>query len=61
MKVYNKLKIINPLVKDLLYVIFRKDKYEFMCSVFDLIQDDLINLLNIKITYLTGNTYELEI
>ena len=42
-------------------VIFRKDKYEFMCSVFDLIQDDLINLLNIKITHLTGNTYELEI
>jgi len=61
MKVYNKLKIINPLVKNLLYVIFRKDKYEFMCSVFDLIQDDLINLLNIKITHLTGNTYELEI
>lgn len=60
--VYNKLKDINPLVKELLFIIFRKDKYEFMCSVFNLIYNKLILLLKLKREYLDGsNVYILDI
>lgn len=61
-KVYNKIKDINPLVKELLFIIFRKDKYEFMCSVFNLIYNKLILLLKLKREYLdVSNVYTLDI
>lgn len=61
-KVYNKIKDINPLVKELLFIIFRKDKYEFMCSVFNLIYNKLILLLKLKREYLNvSNVYILDI
>jgi hypothetical protein len=60
--VYNQLKNNDPLVKDLLFVIFRKDNYNFMCSVFELIYDKLILLLKLKSKYLNeGIIYELKI
>ena len=62
MEVYNKLKEHNPLVKDLLFVIFRKENYKMICSVFDLIYEKLILLLGLKTKYLySSNVYELNL
>ena len=52
----------NPLVKDLLMIIFRNEKYLMMCNVFNFIFPTIFNLLNLKLGYLVNSTvYKLKI
>ena len=52
MNSYNKLKDNNPLMKDILFVVFKKENYDLMCGVFNLIYEKLILLLKLKTKYL---------
>ncbi len=59
-KVYEKIKDKNILVKDLLKIIFRKEKYNLMCNVFNVIVDDFAFILKLKLLN-THIQYELKI
>ena len=59
-KVYEKLKNKNILVKDFLKIIFRKEKYTLMCSLFNVIVNDLVYILKLKLID-THILYELKI
>jgi len=60
--IYSKLKDSNPLVKDLLFTIFNKEKYDSMCDVYNLIYEKIILLLRLKRNYFDiQNVYILKI
>ena len=58
---YNKHAHLNPLVKDLLMLMFRTKKYDMNCSAFNVIYEDLFKILKLKIGHLHGTYYELYI
>lgn len=52
MNSYNKLKDNNPLMKDILIDVFKKENYDLLCGVFNLIYEKLILLFKLKTKYL---------
>lgn len=60
-KIYDKYLPKNIFVKHLLRLIFRPTKYNFICNVFNLIYDDLVQILKLKTGYLANENYYLEI
>jgi hypothetical protein len=61
-KIYNKYKKQNILVKDFLTKIFKKDIYDKMCNIFNYLHQVISQKLNLQINYLiTGVVYELNI
>lgn len=61
-KIYNKYKEQNILVKDFLKKIFKKEKYDKMCNLFNHLHQVISQKLKLEINYLiTGILYELKI
>ncbi len=61
MMTYDNYAPVNPLVKDLLMVIFRTRKYDMNCGAFNVIYGDLLKILKLKINHLHSTMYELHI